>query len=80
MYPKGYKAFVFETVHLSTQISLRMADSDLSASELRQRYHRGGTLKDDELTSAQLRAKYAIPGNRKGESEFIIIRSLNIVR
>lgn len=42
-----------------------MGDSDFSASELRQRYHRGGTLKDDELSSAQLRAKYAIPGNRK---------------
>lgn len=42
-----------------------MGDSDLSASELRRRYHRGGTVKDDELSSAQLRAKYAIPGNRK---------------
>jgi hypothetical protein len=42
-----------------------MGDSDLSASDLRRRYHRGGTAKDDELSSAQLRAKYAIPGNRK---------------
>ena len=41
-------------------------DSDLSASELRQRYHRGGTLNDDELTSAQLRARHAIPSNSKG--------------
>lgn len=45
-----------------------MADSEFSASELRKRYHRGGTVKDDELTSAQLRAKYAIPGNRKGKA------------
>ena len=43
-----------------------MADSELSASELRQRYHRGGTLNDDELTSAQLRARHAIPSNPKG--------------
>lgn len=42
-----------------------MGDSEFSASELRQRYHRGGTVKDDELSSAQLRAKYAIPANRK---------------
>lgn len=28
-----------------------MGDSDLSASELRKRYHRGGTVTDDELTS-----------------------------
>eukprot|EP01035_Chromulina_nebulosa_P028831 gene28831-38121_t len=40
-------------------------DSELSASELRQRYHRGGTLNDDELTSAQLRARHAIPSNSK---------------
>lgn len=42
-----------------------MSDSQYSASELRQRYHRGGTIKDDELSSAQLRAKYAIPANRR---------------
>ena len=43
-----------------------MADSELSASELRKRYLRGGTLNDDELTSAQLRARHAIPSNSKG--------------
>mmetsp|Transcript_33935 Transcript_33935/g.58289 ORF Transcript_33935/g.58289 Transcript_33935/m.58289 type:complete len:81 (-) Transcript_33935:35-277(-) len=42
-----------------------MADSELSASELRKRYLRGGTLNDDELTSAQLRARHAIPSNSK---------------
>ena len=30
---------------------------ELSASELRKRYQRGGTVKDDELTAAQLRAR-----------------------
>lgn len=45
-----------------------MGDSEYSASELRQRYHRGGTVKDDEMSSAQLRAKYAVPSNRRGFS------------
>ena len=40
-----------------------MGDSSLSASELRQRYHRGGSAKDDELTAKQLRARHAIPSN-----------------
>ena len=43
-----------------------MADSDLSASELRQRYHRGGSLNDSDLSAAQLRARHAIPSNSKG--------------
>ena len=42
-----------------------MGDSELSASELRHRYQRGGVLRDDELTSAQLRARHAIPSNSK---------------
>lgn len=42
-----------------------MADSELSASELRQRYHRGGSAKDDELTAKQLRARHAIPSNKQ---------------
>jgi hypothetical protein len=46
-------------------------DSDLSASELRKRYLRGGTLNDDELSSAQLRARHAIPSNSKGILELI---------
>lgn len=41
-----------------------MADSGLSASELRQRYHRGGTAADDELSSSQLRARHGIPSNK----------------
>jgi hypothetical protein len=44
-----------------------MNDSDLSASELRQRYHRGGTAGDDELTAAQLRARHGVAANRAGE-------------
>jgi len=43
-----------------------MGDSDLSASELRNRYHNGGTAKDDELTAAQLRARHGLAPNRKG--------------
>jgi hypothetical protein len=53
-----------------------MADSDLSASELRKRYHRGGTVKDDELTSAQLRARHAIPSNSKGFFSFVVLTVL----
>jgi len=41
-----------------------MTDSEMSSSELRQRYHRGGSAKDDELTAKQLRARHAIPSNR----------------
>ena len=45
-----------------------MDDSSLSASELRRRYHRGGTVPDSELTSTQLRARHAIPSNSKGNN------------
>lgn len=41
-----------------------MGDSELSATELRQRYNRGGTVKDDELSAAQLRARHGIPKNK----------------
>jgi len=41
-----------------------MADSSLSASELKRRYHRGGSIPDDQLTSAQVRARHGIPSNR----------------
>jgi len=44
-----------------------MADNELSASDLRKRYMRGGTYTDDQLTSAQLRARHAIPSNSAGE-------------
>jgi hypothetical protein len=52
-----------------------MADSELSASQLRERYHRGGTARDDELTSAQLRARHAIPSNSKGILLFLTDRN-----
>ncbi len=42
-----------------------MGDSTLSASELRNRYHKGGTIADSELSAAALRARYAIPSNDK---------------
>jgi hypothetical protein len=40
-----------------------MADSDLSASELRARYAPGGSAGDSELSAAQLRARHAVPSN-----------------
>ena len=40
------------------------SDDQVSASELRKRYARGGTAKDDELSAAQLRARHNIPGNK----------------
>ena len=48
-----------------------MGDSGLSASELRQRYHRGGTAQDDELSAKQLRARHAIPSNSAGKRNAI---------
>ena len=42
-----------------------MGDSDLSASELRKRYLAGGTLSDDQLTAAQLRARAGIASNSR---------------
>ncbi len=45
-----------------------MGDSGMSASELRQRYHRGGSVPDDQLSSAQLRARHAIPSNSRGKA------------
>ena len=45
-----------------------MVDSGMSASELRQRYHRGGSANDDELSAAQLRARHGIPSNKGNTS------------
>jgi len=42
-----------------------MSDDQFSASELRARYERGGTLSDDQLTASQLRARHAIPHNTR---------------
>lgn len=42
-----------------------MGDSELTASELRKRYQRGGTVKDDELTAAQLRARHGVHSNSR---------------
>nr|CCA25068.1 AlNc14C273G9998 [Albugo laibachii Nc14] len=38
-------------------------DDNMSATELRQRYHRGGVIQDSNLSAAQLRSRYAIPSN-----------------
>jgi hypothetical protein len=49
-------------------VSKHIMDSELSASELRKRYHRGGSVNDDELSAAQLRARHAIPSNNPGKN------------
>eukprot|EP00952_Eustigmatos_sp_NYUAD-ZCMA_P014200 55634-Eustigmatos_ZCMA.PRE.1 len=41
-----------------------MADDSHSASQLRQRYGRGGTATDSELSASQLRARYDIDNSR----------------
>lgn len=46
-----------------------MGDSELSASELRQRYQAGGSLNDSELTASQLRARHGIASNSKGKAK-----------
>lgn len=43
-----------------------MSDDSFSASQLRQRYHKGGSLGDSELTASQLRARHGIPSNNPG--------------
>ncbi|KAJ8614552.1 hypothetical protein CTAYLR_000870 [Chrysophaeum taylorii] len=41
-----------------------MADDSMSASQLRARYHAGGTASDADLSAKQLRARYGIESNR----------------
>ncbi len=40
-----------------------MDDSQYSASELRKRYLKGGSLPDSDLSAGQIRSRYAIPSN-----------------
>ncbi|GAB9469715.1 hypothetical protein Gpo141_00006984 [Globisporangium polare] len=40
-----------------------MSDDAMNASELRSRYDRGGSVRDCDLSAAQLRSRYAIPSN-----------------
>jgi hypothetical protein len=47
-------------------VVVTMGDDSLSASELKMRYHRNGSIPDDELTSAQLRARHGVPANTQG--------------
>jgi hypothetical protein len=61
-----------------------MADSDLSASELRQRYHKGGSVPDSELSASQLRARHGVARNaadfstqhNKGSNAGLVIGAL----
>lgn len=39
-----------------------MGDDGYSASELRRRYNKGGTLQDNDLSAAQLRARHNVKG------------------
>lgn len=55
-----------------------MGDSELSASELRNRYHRNGSVADDQLTSAQLRARHGVPSNNPGEYLYIYIVCIHV--
>ena len=41
-------------------------DDGLNASELRKRYHKGGTTSDSDLSAAQLRARYGVNSNARG--------------
>ena len=41
-------------------------DSGLSASQLRQKYHAGGSASDADLSAAQLRSRYGIASNKAG--------------
>ena len=43
-----------------------MGDSSMSASELRNRYHQGGSAGDADLSASQLRARYGIASNKAG--------------
>mgnify|MGYP003385761470 CR=1 FL=1 len=52
-------------------------DSSMSASELRQRYNRGGTAKDDELSASQLRARHGVQKNSSSKYKYIN-QSMNI--
>ena len=47
---------------------LNSADSALSASELRQRYLKGGSLPDDALSASQLRSRHGLASNTRGFS------------
>ena len=44
-----------------------MSDDQLNASELRKRYHRGGTIPDSDLSASQLRGRYGIENNGRTE-------------
>ena len=55
-----------------------MGDSSMSASELRNRYHQGGSAGDADLSASQLRARYGIASNRSGMCRRPSRRSLSI--
>ena len=57
-----------------------MGDDRYSASELRQRYGPGGSLKDSELSASQIRARHGIHANTfSGSHGFSVVSILVLV-
>ncbi len=48
--------------------SISMGDDRYSASELRQRYGPGGSLKDSDLSASQIRARHGVHNNTFSQS------------
>eukprot|EP00403_Amphidinium_massartii_P002899 CAMPEP_0178370448 /NCGR_PEP_ID=MMETSP0689_2-20121128/308_1 /TAXON_ID=160604 /ORGANISM="Amphidinium massartii, Strain CS-259" /LENGTH=77 /DNA_ID=CAMNT_0019990271 /DNA_START=123 /DNA_END=356 /DNA_ORIENTATION=- len=56
-----------------------MSDDSLPASELKRRFHAGGSAKDDQLSASQLRARHGIQTNQGGgggENTALIVMGL----
>ncbi len=58
----------------------RIMDSSLSASELRQRYSKGGSLSDSALSASQLRARHGVASNNKDFSTSRNSSSFSLLR
>lgn len=66
---KKGRTYIFGRAYIAQSLK-KMMDDNMSAGQLRQRYHRGGTANDDELTATQLKARYGIASNTKGITTF----------
>ena len=51
-------------VHVHYFLQTRMGDDGLTATELRQRYHKGGSVPDSDLSASQLRGRYGIQNTK----------------
>ncbi|EKX37194.1 hypothetical protein GUITHDRAFT_116608 [Guillardia theta CCMP2712] len=54
------KKEVWESKAKATTNTRDMADDEMSASQLRQRYGRGGSAPDNSLSASQLRGRYGV--------------------